>query len=119
MAAKRTRTDVLFPFLLLLLLSQEWYRPDAASLDDSNDLTSSSSATARLKLESAQKIDRAELMKRKVIAPTDTKKLAKGCPICREKFKSEWSDEEEDWVFYNALSIDGTVRCLLLLLRLF
>ncbi|PWN51959.1 hypothetical protein IE53DRAFT_385639 [Violaceomyces palustris] len=43
-----------------------------------------------------------------VIAPTDADKSSKPCPICKESFKSEWSEEEEDWLWMNAMEVDGT-----------
>lgn len=55
-------------------------------------------------------VDRAQLLQRKVIAPTDPAMLAIPCPVCKERFKSEWSEEDEDWVFKNAVDMDGTVR---------
>lgn len=33
------------------------------------------------------------------------------CPICKEHFKNEYSEEEEDWVWRNAVEIDGKVCC--------
>lgn len=34
----------------------------------------------------------------------------KPCPICQDRFKSEWSDEEEEWVWWNAVVVDKVVR---------
>jgi pre-mRNA cleavage complex 2 protein Pcf11 len=31
------------------------------------------------------------------------------CPICKEPFKNEYSEDEEDWVWRNAIEIDGKV----------
>lgn len=46
-----------------------------------------------------------------VVAPTDPEKAAHPCPICKEPFKSEWSEEEEEWLWRNAQEVDGTVSC--------
>lgn len=49
-------------------------------------------------------------MKRKVPAPTDDPvKLAKPCPVCKEKWKAAFEEEEEEWVFWNAVEVDGVV----------
>lgn len=55
-------------------------------------------------------IDRAELLQRKVVAPPDPGDVA--CPVCKERFKSEWSEEDEEWVFKNAVEVDKVVRFL-------
>ena len=39
-------------------------------------------------------------------------KLAKPCPVCKEKWKAEFEEEEEEWVFWNAVDVDGVVSCL-------
>ncbi|CAK9786138.1 hypothetical protein CC85DRAFT_283755 [Cutaneotrichosporon oleaginosum] len=53
--------------------------------------------------------ERLAALKRKwVRAPADPAK-AMPCPICKEQFKSEWSEDEEEWVFKNAVSVNGTI----------
>ncbi|GAA5907113.1 Pcf11p [Sporobolomyces salmoneus] len=52
-------------------------------------------------------IDRAALLKKKVSVPPAGGLGDKPCPICQDKFKSEWSDEEEEWVWWNAVNVDG------------
>ncbi|KAL9935270.1 hypothetical protein V8E36_005618 [Tilletia maclaganii] len=42
-----------------------------------------------------------------VVAPTDAEVAAKPCPICKEKFQSEWSEDEEDWIWRNAVLVNG------------
>ena len=32
------------------------------------------------------------------------------CPICKEAFRAEWSEDEEEWVWRNAISVNGKVR---------
>lgn len=54
-------------------------------------------------------VDRAELLKKKVVVPTDRAMADRPCPICKEKFKSEWNDADEEWVYYNAVLVDGAV----------
>jgi hypothetical protein len=90
---------------------QDWIHADDASLlYDNPDATSSFSSSAASGKPTALQLDRAELLLRKVAAPTDPAKLGKPCPICKEKFKEEWSEPDEDWVFYNAIDVEGTVR---------
>lgn len=31
------------------------------------------------------------------------------CPICKEKFHSEWDEEKEDWVWKNAIKVGGRI----------
>ena len=31
------------------------------------------------------------------------------CPICKEKFNSEWDEEKEDWVWRNAIKVGGKI----------
>lgn len=42
-----------------------------------------------------------------VVAPTDTELAAKPCPICKEAFKSQWSEDEEEWIWLNAIKVDN------------
>lgn len=57
----------------------------------------------------AAAVDEAQLRLRKVPVPTDPAKVGKPCPICQEHFKSELSEEDEDWVLWNAEEVDGVV----------
>jgi pre-mRNA cleavage complex 2 protein Pcf11 len=31
------------------------------------------------------------------------------CPICKEKFHSEWDEDKEDWVWKNAIKVGGKI----------
>jgi pre-mRNA cleavage complex 2 protein Pcf11 len=31
------------------------------------------------------------------------------CPICKEKFHSEWDEEKEDWVWKNAIKVGNRI----------
>ncbi|PWY96894.1 hypothetical protein BCV70DRAFT_203229 [Testicularia cyperi] len=42
-----------------------------------------------------------------VIAPTDPDLASKPCPICKEVFKSQWSEDEEEWIWLNAIKVDS------------
>lgn len=71
------------------------------------------SSTSPKKSDSALPVltgERLAALKRKwVPAPSDPVKAKKPCPICKEQFKSEWSEDEEEWVFMNAVETQGTV----------
>jgi pre-mRNA cleavage complex 2 protein Pcf11 len=41
-----------------------------------------------------------------VVAPSDDPGVVtKPCPICKELFKSEWSEDEEEWIWKNAVKV--------------
>ncbi|CAG8447467.1 5023_t:CDS:10 [Diversispora eburnea] len=42
-----------------------------------------------------------------VIAPSDPEKVDKPCPICKEKFESFWNDTDEEWLYRNAVKVEG------------
>ncbi|RHZ79810.1 hypothetical protein Glove_140g94 [Diversispora epigaea] len=42
-----------------------------------------------------------------VIAPSDPDKVDKPCPICKEKFESFWNDSDEEWLYRNAVKVEG------------
>lgn len=53
----------------------------------------------------------AELLNKFVMVPPTaaTDEEISRCPICKETFKNEYSEEEEDWVWRNCIEIDGKV----------
>jgi pre-mRNA cleavage complex 2 protein Pcf11 len=51
----------------------------------------------------------AQLKKRWVRVPQDPVKKTIPCPVCKEIFKPEWAEDEEEWVYRNAVDISGTV----------
>ncbi|TIA92500.1 hypothetical protein E3P99_00600 [Wallemia hederae] len=52
---------------------------------------------------------RKKLESSSVPVPIDAEEAAQLCPICKEKFKSEFSEEDEEWVWVNATEDQGTV----------
>jgi pre-mRNA cleavage complex 2 protein Pcf11 len=44
-----------------------------------------------------------------VIVPLDPEKAGKPCPICQEKFQCFWNDTDEEWLFRNAVEVDGII----------
>ncbi|WVO16289.1 hypothetical protein L204_103964 [Cryptococcus depauperatus] len=49
----------------------------------------------------------AQLRQKWVKVPEDLKEKASVCPVCKEAFKAEWSEAEEEWIWKNALNING------------
>jgi hypothetical protein len=92
-------------------LEADWlHSDDVDTLYASSDAPVASSSSLAAVQKAAAQIDRAELMKRKVIAPVPSEGPPKPCGICKEAFKSEWSESDEEWMFYNAEKVDGVVR---------
>lgn len=49
---------------------------------------------------------RAKIEKSYVLVPRDADVAAQPCRICKEPFQSEWSEDEEEWVWRNAVLVD-------------
>ncbi|GAA5997414.1 hypothetical protein JCM5350_003834 [Sporobolomyces pararoseus] len=92
---------------------EDWYTSDNATptfgSDPSEPNGSPTKASSSNGKGGASVIDRAALMKKKVSVPPAGGLGDKPCPICQDKFKSEWSDEEEEWVWWNAVNVEGTL----------
>jgi hypothetical protein len=65
----------------------------------------------------APKVDAAAIAKKReelqsawIPVPSDPTKAALPCPICKEKFISEFNEDEEEWIWKNAVEADGQVR---------
>lgn len=55
-----------------------------------------------------QEAELKEASKSFVLAPTDDPEAAaRPCPVCKELFKSEWSEDEEDFVWKNCVHVDA------------
>ncbi len=44
-----------------------------------------------------------------VIVPSDPATAALPCPICQERFHSEWDEELEEWVWHNAIQTGSKI----------
>lgn len=51
----------------------------------------------------------AEVARSFVKVPNDPLKASKPCPICKEKFKQQWNEASEDFVWKDAKQVDGVV----------
>lgn len=56
-------------------------------------------------------MDRADLLKKTVVDTDPT--VTRRCPICKEKFNPELVEADEEWVFYNAVVVEGVVSDIL------
>ena len=56
----------------------------------------------------AAKLD-AELRAMTVIVPSGDEAKAISCPICKEQLKSEFLEDDEEWVWRNAIQKDDKV----------
>lgn len=64
-----------------------------------------SGAGGQSKIKNSEELDTEAHM---VVVPTDSQ--GKPCPICGEQFITIWNDSEEEWMYKNAININGTVR---------
>jgi pre-mRNA cleavage complex 2 protein Pcf11 len=56
----------------------------------------------------AQEAELKAASKKFVVAPSDDPDAAATpCPICKELFKSEWSEDEEEWIWKNCIRVEG------------
>ncbi|WVR07050.1 hypothetical protein IAU60_004089 [Kwoniella sp. DSM 27419] len=51
----------------------------------------------------------AQLRQKWVKVPSDNSKATAVCPVCKETLKAEWSEDEEEWIWKNALNINGVI----------
>lgn len=52
-----------------------------------------------------------ELRAQFVVVPPGDEAKTIACPICKEPLKSEFQEDDEEWVWKNAVNVDGRVRC--------
>lgn len=97
--------------------AREWIRGghDDPAAGGSGGLSGSknaeSGASGRGGLSAQQEAELASYSASWVVAPTDPKLANAPCPICKEKFSSEWSEDEEEWIWRNATKrTDGGVQ---------
>ena len=72
------------------------------------DGSSSSSLKARTGAEATQRD--AELRAQFVVVPSGDEAKSISCPICKETMKSEFLEDDEEWVWRNAVKRDDRVR---------
>ncbi|WWC70199.1 uncharacterized protein I206_104149 [Kwoniella pini CBS 10737] len=93
-----------------LVRSYEWINDtytSNAEAGPSNTVNSPGKSNTSLK--GTISLERMNQLKEKwVKVPQDTKKASSICPVCKEAFVKEWSEDEEEWIWKNALNINGT-----------
>lgn len=52
----------------------------------------------------------AELRAQFVVVPPGDEAKPIACPICKETLKSEFQEDDEEWVWKNAVDVEGRVR---------
>lgn len=96
--------------------SRSWFdRLDAfirGGFDDSAPTAKASMAAekdGKAGLTAAQeKALREKFEKTFVVAPSEAEVASKPCPICKEAFKSQWSEDEEEWIWLNAIAVEDS-----------
>lgn len=91
--------------------SQDWIKDASISPDSflpSSTANPSSTDTSGAGQQSGlTPAARAALSKKFVVQPADPEVAARGCPICKEPFKGEFSEDEEEWIWKNAVEHEG------------
>lgn len=90
---------------------RRWLPRAGEWINESNEAGPSSPVKQEATLASANKLsaERIAALRRKwVRAPSDPNN-APPCPICKDQFKPEFSEDEEEWVFMNAVDVHGTI----------
>jgi pre-mRNA cleavage complex 2 protein Pcf11 len=89
---------------------EDWIRDLPYSSGD-KDMTGFSSRLSNAKaVASAESAKRdAEVRARFVVVPPGDEAKHVTCPICKEAFKSEFNEEDEEWIWKNALKFDDKI----------
>jgi pre-mRNA cleavage complex 2 protein Pcf11 len=89
---------------------EDWIRDLPYSSGD-KDMTGFSSRLSNAKaVASAESAKRdAEIRARFVVVPPGDEAKHVTCPICKEAFKSEFNEEDEEWIWKNALRVDDKI----------
>lgn len=87
--------------------ASEWLR--GGQDDPSTSLSSTGAADGKKGLSAQQEAELKEATDMWIVAPTDSEKTNEPCPICKEKFVSEWSEDEEEWIWKNARKVDEEI----------
>jgi pre-mRNA cleavage complex 2 protein Pcf11 len=89
--------------------AEDWIRDSPYSSGDKDaGLSSRSSNVKAVATAESAKRD-TELRARFVVVPPGDEAKHVTCPICKEVFKSEFNDDDEEWIWKNALKIDDKI----------
>ena len=103
--------DVSRPLLLYLIYlssfdSKDWVNDIAL---DAKGKRRADSSSAKVAAAAAAAEQEAKLRESYVVVPTGDEAKSIQCPICKETLKSEFLEEDEDWVWKNAVRVQGRV----------
>ncbi|UZJ51958.1 hypothetical protein CBS101457_001278 [Exobasidium rhododendri] len=92
---------------------EEWVRgghdDDTPSARAAEGHSSTGGGRAAVAMTPAQEMELKAATVAFVIAPSDDPGvMTKPCPICKELFQSEWSEDEEEWIWKNAVKVNDT-----------
>lgn len=94
-----------------------WIKDVTSNVVSADGAAASGPSASKPGLGMAPKVDaafvakqRAELQNSWIPVPSDPARAALPCPICKEKFVSEYNEDEEEWIWMNAIEADGQVR---------
>ncbi|WVQ82379.1 hypothetical protein IAT38_004507 [Cryptococcus sp. DSM 104549] len=85
--------------------AEEWITDIEAGPSTLRSPSGTSQPLADVAKVSAERL--AQLRQKWVKVPQDSQKKASACPVCKEPFQAELSEEEEEWVWKNALNVNG------------
>lgn len=91
------------------VILQDWVNDQSLPVDLIPPTTTVAPTTSAVKKATLSAALRAELMQKTIVQPSDPEMAARPCPICKETFKGEFSDEEEEWLWANAVEENGIV----------
>jgi pre-mRNA cleavage complex 2 protein Pcf11 len=93
-----------------------WIKDVTSNTVSADGAGASGSSISKPGLGMAPKVDAAYVAKQRedlqnswIPVPSDPAKAALPCPICKEKFVSEYNEDEEEWIWMNAIEADGQV----------
>lgn len=90
-------------------VATEWIRGGQDDPSASGKPGQDSSSSANKGLSAQQEAELKAASDAWVPAPTEAELANAPCPICKEKFQSEWCEDEEEWIWKNAKKVEGTV----------
>jgi pre-mRNA cleavage complex 2 protein Pcf11 len=102
-------TSIINERLTNKFIFQDWVNDNVNLKGKGNaNAPGSSGSDTNTSIEDAAKRD-AELRAQFVVVPSGDESKTISCPICKEVLRSEWLDDDEDWVWRNAVRKDDKV----------
>ncbi len=89
---------------------QDWSHGESVDVKGKGRADGRSVGSKAVAAEEAAKRE-AELRAMFVVVPPGDEAKPISCPICKEHLKSEFLEDDEEWVWRNAIKKDERVRC--------